>query len=115
MTALFDWGDPGANDLDMLMFRDDGTLVEVGASGSRWETDIFNDTHADGNYFVDIDFWIASGDIPWKIFFVHPDQTTISFFEGTFVGAQSGDYVSLISFTKSTDGSGVVTYTFSQL
>jgi hypothetical protein len=115
MTALFDWGDPANNDLDMLIFRDDFTQVEGAASGSRWETDIFNDTHADGNYFVAIDFWIASGDIPWKIFFVHPDQTTVTSFEGTFVGAQDGDFVfPLINFTKTTDGSGVVTYTFSQ-
>jgi hypothetical protein len=115
MTALFDWGDPGANDLDMLIFRDDFTLVESAASGSRWETDIFNDTHADGNYFVAIDFWVASGDIPWKLWFVHPDQKTISSFAGTFAGAASGDFVyPLINFTKSTDGNGVVSYTFSQ-
>lgn len=115
MTALFDWVDPANNDLDMLIFRDDFTLVESAASGSRWETDIFNDTHADGNYFVAIDFWTASGDIPWKIWFVHPDQKTISSFEGTFVGAVSGDFVyPLINFTKTTDGDGVVSYIFSQ-
>jgi hypothetical protein len=116
MTALFDWGDPGANDLDMLMFRDDFTLVEIGATGSRWETDIFNDTHADGNYFIAIDFWIASGDIPWKLWFVHPDQVTVTSFEGTFTGAASGDFIfPLINFTKSTDpGTGEVSYTFSQ-
>lgn len=117
MTALFDWANPDSNDLDMLMFNADTfEQVESAASGSRWETDIFNDTHPDGNYFIAIDFWIASGDIPWKIFFVHPDQTTITSFEGTFVGANSGDFVfPLINFTKSTDaGTGEVSYTFSQ-
>jgi hypothetical protein len=114
MTVLFDWENPAENDLDMFMFRDDFTQVEDAASGSRWETDIFNNSHADGNYFVAIDFFVASGDIPWKIFFVHPNQTTITSFEGTFVGAQDGDFVfPLINFTKTTVG-GVVTYTFSQ-
>jgi len=117
MTALFDWENPGANDLDMLMFNADTFAnVESAASGSRYETDIFNDTHPDGNYFVAIDFWIASGDIPWKIFFVHPDQKTVTSFEGTFVGAASGDFIfPLINFTKSTDAvTGEVSYTFSQ-
>jgi len=116
MTALFDWVNPGANDLDMLIFDANSfALVESAASGSRWETDIFNDTHPDGDYFVAIDFWIASGDIPWKIFFVHPDQTTVTSFSGTFAGAASGDFIfPLINFTKSTDGNGVVSYTFSQ-
>ena len=117
MTALFDWGNPDANDLDMLIFdADTFANVESAASGSRWETDIFNDTHPDGNYFVAIDFWVASGDIPWKIFFVHPDQKTVTSFVGVFANAAGGDFVfPLINFTKSTDGgTGEVSYTFSQ-
>ncbi len=122
MTALFDWGNPGGNDLDMLMFNADTfDNVESAASGDRWETDIFNDTHPDGNYFIAIDFWIATGDdIPWKLFFVHPDQKTISSFSGTFTnvtatGGGGGDFIfPLINFTKSTDADDNVTYTFSQ-
>ena len=127
MTALFDWARPGSNDLDMLMFNADTfDNVESAASGSRWETDIFRnddtrDQHPDGNYFIAIDFWVADGaDIPWKIFFVHPDQKTISSFEGTFTnvtptGGGGGDFIfPLINFTKSTDADGNVSYTFSQ-
>jgi len=119
MTILFDWENPGANDLDVRIFNADTfTQVELAVSGSRWETDTFNDTHPDGDYFVLIEFFTASGNIPWQIFFVHPDQETISFFEGTFMSTASGDAVfPLINFTKTTtvvDGEDVVSYTFSQ-
>ena len=116
MTALFDWLNPGANDLDMLIYNADTFAnVESAASGSRYETDIFNDTHPDGNYFIAIDFWVASGDIPWKLFFVHPDQITVSYFEGVFENAANGDFVfPLVNFTKSTDANGVVSYVFEQ-
>ena len=71
MTALFDWTDPINNDLDMYIFSEANEQVESSTSGSRWETDIFNDTHLDGKYFVLIDLFIASGDIPWRLFFVN--------------------------------------------
>ncbi len=119
MTALFDFANPGSNDLDMLIYSDAFDLVESAASGSRWETDIFNDTHPDGGYFVAIDFWIASGDIPWKLFFVDPDQTTVTDFSGTFTNVTetnqdgNGDFIfPLINITKSTDGDGNVSYTY---
>jgi hypothetical protein len=119
MTALFDFQpstDGSARDLDMLMFNASTfDQVETAASGSRWETDIFNDTHPDGDYFIAIDFWRATGDVPWEIFFVHPDQITVSYFNGVFLGAADGDFIyPVINFTKSTDVDGVVSYTFSQ-
>jgi len=116
MTVLFDWFDPGANDLDMFIFNADTfAQVEDSATGSRYEQDIFNDTHPDGNYFIAIDFWVASGDIPWKLFFVHPDQITVSYFEGVFANAANGDFVfPVVNFTKSTDANGVVSYVFEQ-
>lgn len=113
MTVLFDWANPGANDLDMYMFSSGFAQVEGSGSGSRYETDIFNDTHPDGSYFVAIDFYTASGDIPWKLFFVHPDQITVSYFEGVFVDAAGGDFVyPVVNFTKMTDADGVVSYVF---
>ena len=115
MTVLFDWANPGANDLDMYMFSSGFALVEDSGTGSRYEQDIFNDTHPDGTYFVAIDFYTASGDIPWKLFFVHPDQITVSYFEGVFEGAASGDFVyPVVNFTKMTDADGVVSYVFEQ-
>ena len=119
MTALFDWADSGNNDLDMYMYNADTfALVEAAGTGSRWETDIFNDTHPDGNYFIAIDFWQATGDdIPYKFFFVHPNQLDITLMEGVFTNVTpgGGDFVyPVINFTKTTDGNGVVSYTFSQ-
>lgn len=119
MTALFDFApsaDGSSTDLDMLMYNTETfEQVESAASGSRWETDIFNDTHPDGDYFVAIDLYQASGDIPWKIFFVHPNQTTIDYFEGTFENTASGDFIyPVIDFTKSTDADGNVSYVFTQ-
>jgi hypothetical protein len=119
MTALFDFApstDGSARDLDMLMYNADTfENVESAASGSRWETDIFNDTHPDGDYFVAIDLYKATGNIPWKIFFVHPNQTTIDYFEGTFEDTVDGDFIyPVINFTKSTDADGIVSYVFTQ-
>ena len=116
MTALLDWVNPAGNDVDMYI-----GAVESAESGSRWETDIFNDTHADGTYTVEAGVWVASDtDIPWKIFFVHPDQETVTSFEGTLTGLTLGTGVNanveIATLTKTTDaGSGVVSYTFSQL
>jgi hypothetical protein len=113
MTVLFDWANPGANDLDMYMFSSGFAQVESSGTGSRYEQDIFNDTHPDGTYFVAIDCYTASGNIPWKLFFVHPDQITVSYFEGVFEDAASGDFIyPVVNFTKMTDADGVVSYVF---
>ena len=116
MTALFDWANPGANDLDMYAYNA-GTFanVEAAESGSRYETDIFNDTHPDGTYFIAIGTYRASGDIPWKLFFVHPDQITVSYFEGVFEDTANGGFIyPVVNFTKMTDANGVVSYVFEQ-
>ncbi len=121
MTALFDWTNSAGNDLDMLMFNADTFAnVESAASGSRWETDIFNDTHPDGDYFIAVDAWaVADADIDWRLFFVQPNQTEIVIFEGTFTGLTVGTAANalifpVVNFTKSTDASGNVSYTYSQ-
>ena len=121
MTALLDWANYANNDLDMYM----GGL-EDSESGSRFERDIFgpgggSDEWDDGTYTVEIGIWTAAdADIPWKIFFVHPDQQTISSYEGTLTGLALGTGVNanvpIVSFTKTTDpDSGDVSYTFTQL
>jgi len=102
-TILLDWENPGANDFDMFVFQSDFTQVESAASGSRWETDILDDTHPDGDYFIGVDLYAGSGDVPYKIFFVHPDQTTVDVFEGVFTAAQQGTFVfPVVNWTKST-------------
>lgn len=111
-TILFDWENPSsARDLDMRVFTSTFDLVESAGSGSRWETDILDTDHPDGDYFVVIDVWRGSGDIPWKFFFVHPDQVTMEVFEGTFTAAEiaSGIIFPVIEWTKTTTN-GVVSY-----
>ena len=116
MTLLIDWENPNTNDIDMYVFSETFDQVEAGTTTSRWETDIFNDTHPDGNYFVAIDLWDATGDLPWQLFFVDPDQTTVTKFDGIFAAADTaaGTFVfPLVNFTKSTDADDNVSYTYS--
>ncbi|MEE1963795.1 hypothetical protein V1387_13945 [Allomuricauda taeanensis] len=106
MTYLVDWANPSINDLDVYV-----STLEAAETGDRYETDIFDDTHPDGTYTIDVAVYIASeSDIPWRIFFVYPDQTTFEIFEGVLTGVSGGEFFSLVTFTKSTDGEGVVTY-----
>ncbi len=112
-TVLMDWENPGANDLDMRIFDEDFNLIESAGSGSRYETDILNTEHPDANYFVVVDFFGASGDIPWQIFFQQPDEETVVLFRGTFTADEvdSGQVFPVIEYTKTTVG-GESVYTF---
>ncbi|WP_297763804.1 hypothetical protein [uncultured Muriicola sp.] len=113
MTYLLDWANPDINDLDTYVLG-----FESAETGSRYETDIFNDTHPDGDYTIDVGVWTAGEtDIPWKLFFVFPNQTDYLIFEGTFTNLTLGTnvngfpYASIVGFTKTTDSEGVVSYT----
>ena len=107
MTYLVDWANPSINDFDVYV-----SVLESAESGDRYETDIFDDTHPDGTYTIDIVPYIASeSDIPWRVFFVYPDQTTFEIFGGVLTNVTEGEVYSVVTFTKSTDGNGVVTYT----
>jgi hypothetical protein len=112
-TMLFDWEGSTSKDFDTRVF-DSATLnlVEDSGTGSRYEFDILNDTHPDGDYFLVVDIFSGSGDTPWKFFFVHPDQTTVEVFEGVFTAAEvaSGIVFPVIEWTKSTDVNGNVSY-----
>ena len=113
-TVLLDWENPRANDLDMRVFDIDFNQVEGAGTGSRYETDILNDTHPDGDYFVVIDIYIGSAPIPWQLFFVMPDQETVKFFSGTLTAddVAAGIVFPVIEYTKSTvDGESVYTFT----
>lgn len=113
MTYLLDWANPDINDLDAYVLG-----FESAESGSRYETDIFNDEHPDGDYTIDVGVWTAGEtEIPWKLFFVFPNQTDYLIFEGTFTNLTLGTnvngfpYASIVGFTKTTDSEGVVSYT----
>jgi len=108
MTYLLDWANPSINDLDAYV-----SDLETAATGDRYETDIFDDTHPDGTYTIDVVPYIVSEEtIPWKIFFVYPDQESFEIFEGTFTNAVEGETYPLVQFTKTTDpDTEEVTYT----
>lgn len=114
MTLLFDWEDPINNDFDMFVFNATTfAQVEDSQSGTRYEQDIFNTEHPDGNYFVAISVFTGSGDVPWRIFFIDPDGTMTTF-SGTFTNVMDGDFFfPVINFTKTTVN-GVATFTYSQ-
>ncbi|PQJ22986.1 hypothetical protein [Tenacibaculum sp. SG-28] len=128
MTMLADWANPDINDLDMYVFNDDtGVTYEVSESANRYETDIMNNEWPDGNYIVQIGFWIATdNEIPWRLFFVHPNQITIDSFSGTFSSDDiTTGFANVVTFEKTTDpgedgivgtdDDGEVSYVFRQL
>lgn len=120
MTGLLDWTNSASNDLDMYMKDASGALVESAESGSRWETDIFNSGRPDGVYTVEIGVWIANDtDIDWKLFFVHPDQTTITVLEGSLSGLTLGQganaNIAVATITQTTDADGNETFAFAKL
>lgn len=114
MKILFDWKNPGANDLDMYVYDWNFDQFESAASGSRYEGDWFNAFHPDGDYFVAIDFWtVEGGDLPYNFHFTHPDGS-VDFYEGVFESSENlGFEYPIILITKTTDGAGVSTYTTS--
>lgn len=122
MTHLFEFdADYSADDLDMYVFNTDfAGPFETSENGGRYEYDIFNDTHPDGDYIVFIGVFKASGaDLPWHLFFVDPDRTTLTFFEGVIASPAADDFIAIANFTKTTtvdaDGDDVVSYTYSQV
>jgi len=56
LNYLMDWRDPANVDLDLeVIDRAFTSIFESSASGSRYESDVFNDANADGDY----DFYIT--------------------------------------------------------
>jgi len=110
MTYLIDWENPSVNDLDAFV-----SDLEDSGTGDRYEFDIFDDTHPDGTYTIDVYTYSImenQGDLPWRVFFVYPDQTTFEIFEGTITGVTQDEFYPLVEFTKTTDPeTQEVTYT----
>nr|WP_288931889.1 hypothetical protein [uncultured Allomuricauda sp.] len=101
MTYLIDWENPSVNDLDAFV-----SDLEDSGTGDRYEFDIFDDTHPDGTYTIDVYTYSImenQGDLPWRVFFVYPDQTTFEIFEGTITGVTQDEFYPLVEFTKTTD------------
>lgn len=116
LMVSLDWEGPwDLNDLDMYIFDDPFTNVfEVAESGSRFEGDFFNnpanESHPDGDYIVEVAIWTSadSNPIPCRLTLTHPDGSA-DVFEYSVDPAVG--FIDAVGFTKSTDGSGNVTYT----
>jgi hypothetical protein len=51
----------------------------------------------------------TGNNIPWRLFFVHPNQKDIETFTGVFENPSNGNFVfPVVSFTKTTDNSGEI-------
>ncbi|WP_370477908.1 hypothetical protein [Tamlana flava] len=117
LMISLDWEGPyggGENDIDLYVLDAAfTTLYESSESGSRFEGDFFNnpanENHPDGDYVIEIGVWTAVSDAPiaYRLVLTHPDGTR-DIFEGTVDPAVG--YVDPVGFTKTTDGSGNVTY-----
>ena len=111
MNYLLDWANSDINDLDVYIAG-----LESSETGTRYESDIFNAEYPDGEYIIEAGLYdIAETSIPWKLFFVHPDQVTVDVFGGTFenltIGTGVNANVNLVTFTKTTDpDTGDVTF-----
>ena len=117
LDVLLDWQGPwDVNDLDMYIVNmDTGELYENAESGSRYEGDLFNNTHPDGTYAVAVSFYSVSGeDIAYNFNFTYPNGE-VEFYEGVFTSPAAGDYLPEVMYiTKSTDVNGNAVYTTSQ-
>lgn len=115
LMLSLDWLGPwDANDLDLYVLDAAFTTVfESSESGSRFEGDFFNnpanESHPDGDYVLEIGIWtsVDATPIPWRLTLTHPDGKA-DVYEGTVDPAVG--FVDPVGFTKTTDGSGNVTY-----
>ncbi len=112
LNLLFDWANPDGNDLDMYVF-DSATFTqfESSASGSRYESDLFQTQgRPDGEYFIGINvFSTTDTTIPYRFALTRPDGF-VDIYEGEFVNP-SGFIYPVVYFTKTTDQvTGIVTY-----
>jgi hypothetical protein len=107
MTYLVDWDNPDINDLDAYVLG-----LESSETGDRYEYDIFDDTHPDGTYsVVVVPYVTGEEEIPWRVFFVYPNQKDYEIFEGVISDISSEEFYPLIEFTKTTNqDTGEVVY-----
>lgn len=117
---LFDWTSGGTNDIDLYLYDHDlgwpAGYVDGSFTGSRFETISATSAIPDGNYAVLANVWSLANspsDIAYAFTYRAPDGTLASS-AGTWVGAADGSDLfpmNDVIVTKSTDGSGVVTWT----
>lgn len=105
MEILFDWENPGGNDLDLFVVLDNTTAVDVVESGSRYEVSQVTPAEPDGVYsVVAFAFSAADSDIDYIFFFRQPDGELRSF-GGEFTNVAAGDFLfpdpmTEVTFTK---------------
>lgn len=119
MTYLFQFDDCENNDLDAYMYQvSNGARRETSESGTCFENDIFNAEYEAGEYYIRIDAYSAIGeDIAWHLFFVDPDGTTLTFFEGVFPNVTDGNQFIIAYITKTitvVDGVNVISFSYRQ-
>ncbi|WP_299440283.1 hypothetical protein [uncultured Aquimarina sp.] len=115
MNVLFDWEDPATNDLDMeIIDRAFTSIFESAASGSRFESDLFqNAGRDDGIYDVYVTIFTASPtvDLNYDLLMTGPDGVLYVVNGALPAGSPAGTRIAIATFEKVTDAvSGEVSY-----
>jgi hypothetical protein len=115
VNILSDWNGAPAVDLDMYVYDSDFNLYEVAESGSRFETDLFQNVgRPDRQFFVWIGVWNPPADgseVPYVVLITMPDGRLVDVRGVIPAGAVRGDFFQVATFEKTTDvETGVVSY-----
>ncbi|MHA7058607.1 hypothetical protein ACWGOQ_0015390 [Aquimarina sp. M1] len=115
LNILFDWDNPGANDLDMdVIDRDFTAIFESSGTGSRFESDLFQTSgRADGIYDIYATIFSASPTEPidYNVLMTLPNGV-LEVVSGTLpAGSPSSTRIPIATFEKSTNvETGVTSY-----
>ncbi|WP_396597236.1 hypothetical protein [Dokdonia sp. R86516] len=115
-TVLFDWTNPDANDLDLVIFGDGGTLT--GFTGDRYEELVLSSDLPDGDYTVQLQFFFANDTpIDYNVFIRLEDGATVEYNgQQTFTDAEvAAGAVNFATITKVSDADGNPSFTVSYL
>ncbi len=106
-TVLFDWTNPDANDLDMVIFGEGEVLT--GFSGTRYEQLAVPASFPDGEYTVQLQFF-TNNDTPidYNVFIRLEDGATVEYAgQQTFTEAEvAAGGVNYATITKTSDAEG---------
>ena len=101
ISTLFDWNNATQADLDLYVLDSNSNILDSAESGSRYELVNLMNSAPDGDYTIYTSVYSTSIDtIPYKLF-IKESSGKQYFIEDVLENAADGDFVALLTFTKS--------------